>query len=487
MYLCRIKNVEQLKHISPGEFGKLLGLDRIAEARTLRDNMAEIVDQHHSMQWNCSLAKQWIEIENVNIFYVDGHVKVYSGYAATLGKKHVSRLQLCLPGTMEFWVNNSQGQPYFVVTGEVNEKMLEMFKTRIISELADNVAIKVSAHELEADPDLPRFTMVFDREGYCPEYFGELWNQQRVAVLTYRKNVKDVWAETDFKPQSIEIEGVEVRMNLAEKETTLNGVTFREVRKLTESGHQTSIITTNKKLSLILVAIYMFSRWTQENFFKYLIKEYDLDRIVQYIVNKIDDKVEIVNPKYSKLTTTLKKTREKISRRQANLYQIVNENVISDADKTEGNIKKQIAIKTEILLLQKQENQLITERKKHKYRISIQEMEPKARYTKLDEESKLFQNIIKMLCYRAETNFATLLAVDYKKKVNEMRALTKSLIKSRVNIIPDEINKILTIELFSLSTRRDNKAAEKICALLNDTETIFPGTDLKLFFKLATI
>ena len=36
MVLCRIKNVEQLKHESPGEMGKLLGLDRVAEARCLR-------------------------------------------------------------------------------------------------------------------------------------------------------------------------------------------------------------------------------------------------------------------------------------------------------------------------------------------------------------------------------------------------------------------------------------------------------------------
>ncbi len=57
-----------------------------------------------------------------------------------------------------------------------------------------------------------------------------------------------------------------------------------------------------------------------------------------------------------------------------------------------------------------------------------------------------------MICYRAETNFAMLLSIAYKKMVNEIRALTKSLINTNVNIIPDEKNKILTIELYSLST-----------------------------------
>lgn len=105
-------------------------------------------------------------------------------------------------------------------------------------------------------------------------------------------------------------------------------------------------------------------------------------------------------------------------------------------------------------------------------------MEEDLRYNKLDIESKLFQNIIKMICYRAETAFSVLIATDYKKKINEMRALTKSLIKTKANIIPDNSKKTLTVELYSLSNPRDNNAAEKICKILNDTETKFPGTDM---------
>ena len=44
----------------------------------------------------------------------------------------------------------------------------------------------------------------------------------------------------------------------------------------------------------------------------------------------------------------------------------------------------------------------------------------------------------------------------------------------------------LTIILYSLATPRDNLAMEKICGLLNDTETVFPGSNLTLAFKMAT-
>ena len=179
MYLCRIKNPEQLKHASPGEFGKLLGLDRIPEAKNLRKKISQIVTQQKARQWNVELARSWVENDETYFYYIDGHVKVYSGYKANLGKKHISRLKLCLPGMTEFWVNNSVGLPYFVVTGEVNEKMQQMIVEKILPELLENVAIKISDEQLQADPDLPRFTLVFDRESYSPRFFGKLWREHR--------------------------------------------------------------------------------------------------------------------------------------------------------------------------------------------------------------------------------------------------------------------------------------------------------------------
>jgi len=38
--LARIKSIEQLRYVAPGEWGKLLGLDRIPEVRTLRQKLA---------------------------------------------------------------------------------------------------------------------------------------------------------------------------------------------------------------------------------------------------------------------------------------------------------------------------------------------------------------------------------------------------------------------------------------------------------------
>jgi hypothetical protein len=109
------------------------------------------------------------------------------------------------------------------------------------------------------------------------------------------------------------------------------------------------------------------------------------------------------------------------------------------------------------------------------------------RYTTLDMEGKLFQNIIKMICYRAETVICLLLNSEIYTKQEEIRLLVKSMIKTKGDILPDYKQNTLTIKLHTQSMLRNNYALdEKLCETLTDSETIYPGTELRLIYKLAT-
>ena len=486
MYLCRIHNPEQLRHISPGEFGKLLGLDRIPEARCLRMRLKQITEQRKAEQWGMAQANTWVKAENTTIYYIDGHPKVYCGDQANLGKKHISRMKLCLPAIMEFWVNNYDGMPYFMVAGEVNEKLVEMLSDQIIPRLKQQVALPVSDQDLLDDPDLPRFTLTFDREGYSPKAFKSYWENDRIAVLTYNKNVKDKWPESEFHEFTIPVDGNEVKMELAEREIELEGMKIREVRKKSQDSHQTSILTTNRKLGITWIAIYMFARWCQENFFKYLRQEYDIDRMMYYLVKQINDGVMVVNTIYSKLTQDIKKIREKISRVQAQLFLLSEENVTSVLETSPHYLKKQITKISQLNQLNEEEQKLVEARKNQTYKIEVKNMPENTRYTKLDMEGKLFQNIVKMICYRAETTISLMVTGNVYKKQEEIRSLVKSIIKATGDIVPDYQQKTLTIKIYALATPRDNRALEKLCEVLTDSETIYPGTELKLIYKLAT-
>ena len=485
MYLRRIKNPEQLKYHSPGEFGKIMGLDRVPEAKCLRGKLKEICSQEKSEKWNMDLAGNWSSEEENEFYYIDGHVQVYTGYKAKLGKKHVSRQKLCLPGMQEFWVNNKNGMPYFYITGQVNEKLLEMLEKQIIPTLLNKMPSKYTKKELEEDPDLPRFTIVFDREAYSPVFFQKLWEEHRIAVITYRKNVKDKWDKKDFTEYTVDIEGNETKMKLCEKNVELNNVFMREIRRLS-GDHQTSVITTNKKLSIFMVAFYMFSRWTQENFFKYLRQDYDFDRLLQYAVEQIDKDFVVNNPEYNNITYKLSKLREKISRRKAVLYELQEKNLKDDLDKANEYLKKQIKFREELKILEDQEKTILEKRSQIPSQMTIKDMPDNIKYNKLNIESKRFQNIIKMICYRAETSCANLLSANFNKSINEKRAVVKSIINSTADIVPDYKNNQLNINIYSQASPRMNRTIENIIETVNATETKYPGTNLMLNFKIAT-
>ena len=74
------------------------------------------------------------------------------------------------------------------------------------------------------------------------------------------------------------------------------GFRMREVRRLCDDGHQTSVVTTRRELALETVALRMFSRWQQENFFRYMRHEFALDHLPTTAVEPADPLRSVPNP-----------------------------------------------------------------------------------------------------------------------------------------------------------------------------------------------
>jgi hypothetical protein len=494
--LLRIKDVEQSKLHNPGEMGKLIGYDRIPEVKKLRGMIGELTNAGKCEDWGKSLSMRWMNEEEPELYYVDGHMQVYYGYLAELGKKHVSRQRLCLAGMAEFWVNSSKGLPFFFITAEVNEKMIEMLETEIIPRLLElHVVSEEQQKRMDENPDYPLFTLVFDREAYSPALFKKLWNEHRIAVLTYRKNVKDDWEEAEFEEVKVDVRLGETVMKLHEKETVLDGYCMREVRRLSSNGHQASIITNNRILTVALVACYMFGRWVQENFFRFLRQEYAFDKIIKYAIDEIDNSVMVVNREYSNIQYDIKRCREKIYRLKAGIYKYSqkvlqeNDSKIPDdkAKTTDVWFQKALELTEKVQSVEQELNLLIEKRKGIKYKIPVGDMPENERYTKLHQESKYLMNIIKMICYRAETALANKLAPHFSRKDDEIRALVKAITHLSIDMIPDYENSLLNITLYPLSNLRSQQALANIIDDINATNTVYPGTSLVMRFKLTAM
>jgi hypothetical protein len=250
MALCRIKTVEQLQYEAPGELGKLMGLDRVPEVRCLRNKLSQLSENNVPEIWAGMLSGQWLQAadELTGTLYVDGHVRLYHGKQTKLPRRYVSRQRLCLRGTTDYWVNDALGLPFFCVERPIDHGMLEALKSDIVPRLLQDVPNQPNEEELKAAPYRCRFVIIFDREGYSPVFFKEMWQKHRIACITYHKYPKEAWCEKEFSDQQVTLpRGESVSMKLAERGSWIgdkkNGLWVREIRKLTDSGHQTSLIS----------------------------------------------------------------------------------------------------------------------------------------------------------------------------------------------------------------------------------------------------
>ena len=495
MALARIGSLEQLRYVSAGEWGNLLGLDRVPEVRTLREKLKLLcAEVGQAARWNAALAREWIAQHDPEqapglAFYIDGHVRVYHGALTKLPRHYVPRERFYLRATVDYWVNALDGQPFFYVNKEVDHGLVQAMRGDILPWLEANVPASAEHQgRMAADPLVPRFTVIFDREGYSPDLFLELRND-RIAALTYHRYPEgEDWRAEEFQEQTVKlVSGETVRMKLAERGTHVGkrpGLWVREVRKLAADGHQVSIVSTNFGGDAASQAVALMARWSQENFFKYMREHFGLDGLVQYGTEEIPATVTVLNPAWRELDREVRKKQAELKHYQKlqqniGLTQPLSEPTVRHYEQHQGQCQEHIE------QLQPALDQLKQRRKLTPRQIPVKDLPEADRFTRLRKERKYFLDTIKMIAYRAETSMASTLR-EKLKRTDDARALLRQIDNTEVDLIPDLSAKTLTVCLHHLTQAAHDAAVRYLCEELTATETAFPGTDLRLVYKLGS-
>ncbi len=488
--LVRCPSVEQTRYQAPGEWGKLLGLDRLPEVRTLRQKIALLCGREgQAAQWQSQLAKEWMEGASsevadeagLGLFYVDGHVRVYHGSLGPLPRQYVARQKLRLRGTVDYWVNGLGGEPFFVVTQALHEGLIAALRQQVVPRLLAD-APQPDAAKLAADPQRVRFTIVFDREGFSPKLFAEL-KAQGIGVLTYHKYLGEPWPAEEFSARSVRlVSGEVVEREWAERGTCLsNGLWVREVRARSADGSQSSILSTNLRLELIQMGSLMPARWSQENFLKYMREHFGLDRLIEYGTIPLPETTSVVNPVHRKVDQQIRRERARLQRFQAQFgaHALPPQATVEQLQKFEqegGQLQEQIQKQTALI------EQMKKERGQLRRKVPLKDLPEAERYRQLCPESKHFIDTIKMIAYRAESALAGELR-EHLAREDDARALLRRIFLTPADLRPDYQSKTLTVELHRLGSPLQDAAVAKLCQELTATETCFPTTELKLIYR----
>jgi hypothetical protein len=486
MALVRVRSLEALRYEPPGEWGQLVGLDRIPEVRTLRQKLGQLCHPAGvATRWSSQLAREWMaaQPDHDGVYYADGHVRVYHGKLTALPRRYVARQKLCLRGTTDYWINALDGRPFFLVSRPVDPGLIEVLRTEIVPRLLADAPGQPTAAALAEDALLHRFTLVFDRAGYSPEFFAEQ-KAQRVAVITYHKFPGEDWPEAEFTSQPLTLaNGEQVTLSLAERGTCLsNGLWVREIRQREDNGHQVSVLATDYRSELRPIAVRMFARWTQENFLKYMREHYAIDRLVEHGTEPLPETTLVVNPAWRKLDSQIRRE-QALRERDHAAFGALNLSATPEPPELEAWQQQKARLYQTITARQTRLEELKAQRKKAPRHLTLKELPPAEQFPRLRAERKHFVDTIKLVAYRTETALVGTVR-EALARSDDGRALVRELMRTTADLLPDLQQKTLTVCLHPLPSRLQDKAVRHLAEELTATETVFPGTDLRLVFKL---
>ncbi len=486
LFLARVRNPEALRHEAPGEWGAVLGLDRCPEAKTLRRKIRALAaDVQQVRNWQDALAQAWLQDQPdlTATLSVDGHVKVYTGRKGRLPKHFVSRQKLCLAASTSYWVNVLGGEPLLCLHKDLDPRMTQALEHDILPALERLGLPGPEAPDLTAGRDArPALTLVFDREGWSPALFTRL-ARRGIAVLTWHKGFKgEDWPTPEFRTVEVPLHGPGATRartaRLAERRIRLpGGPEVRQIRRLLDSGRQVPLVTTNFHMTMEQAAGALFSRGSQENFFKTMREEFNLDALAVHGLVELDPEARVVNPARRTLEREISRLRSRLGTLRNRI-----------ADRLRGTpaaaaVAAARRLQAESEALEAERDTLTRRRQAVPGHIKVAELEAHDRLDALPSGEKLLLDIIRMIAYRAETRMMAAVAGAQGRKQRPRRSLS-ALFHSDADIIPEPDDGILRVRILGTASDAGDDAIRGLLDELNQTRTSFPGTGLRMVYEL---
>ena len=240
----------------------------------------------------------------------------------------------------------------------------------------------------------------------------------------------------------------------------------RQVTRLDPAtGHQTQILTTRTDLDSTGVAAAMFSRWREENLFRFM-RPRGLDAMDSYAKVPDDPARLVPNPAKTTMRKQLTAARADLAAAKTNNISAALDHKpaptapIEDAEATLAELKATNAtIPAKVAL-----------------------GTIRADAVRLNDKRKRLHDAIRMATWNAESALARALGPHYARAEDEAHSLLAETFASPADleIVGDELH----VRVDALSAPRRSRAIAALCTELNNTATLYPGTELRLVYTV---
>ena len=475
---------EGATRVPPGALGRVLGLDRAPEVKTIRRKLGELAAAGQAAELVMALARRHAAArpDALGFLYADGHARVYSG-TRTVQKTHVARLKFPAPATMETWVTDQDGDPVFMVVAEPSDSLAGELR-RLLPDLRQVVGAGRPV------------TVCFDRGGWSPALFADI-TAAGFGLLTWRKGpAPDLPAETFTtvactddrgRRHEYDLAGTTVELGISDGPRKGQTVTLRQVtRRVPAKGggtRQIHVLTSRDDLAAGEVCWRMTSRWREENYFRYARTHFALDALDSHAAAPDDPDRMVPNPAKKTAAARIRAAGQAITAaetaRDAALLKLRSPAPGQAAYLTNQVINALDApVEAAYLELEQAEQAAAAV----PARVRLGALSPDM--ARLEAEVKQITHAIRMAAYNAETALARALDGHYARAGDEAYALVREALTGSGDICPG--NGQLLIRLDPLTAPRRTQALAALCDQLSQAQARYPGTDLVLRYEVKS-
>jgi transposase len=473
---------EGATRVPPAALGRVLGLDRAPEVKTIRRKLGELAAAGKASELIMALARRHAAArpQALGFLCVDGHARAYYG-TRNVQKMHIARLKFPAPATEETWVTDQDGDPVFMVAAEPSESLAGELR-RLLPQLRQVVG------------DGRRVTVCFDRGGWSPALFADITGAG-FDLLTWRKGpAPDVQADEFTTITCADDRGREHAYDLADTTITLTisegprkgqTVSLRQVTRRVAARHgatrQIHALTTRTDLAAGEVCWRLTSRWREENYFRYARTHFALDALDSYAAAPDDPDRKVPNPAKKAAAAQVRHTEILAAaagaQRDTSLAALRNPAPGQPVTITNQMINALDApVEAAWRELQAAQDAAAVV----PARIRLGEIAPDM--VRLEAEVKQITHAIRMAACNAETALARALDGCYARAGDEAYALVREALVTSGDIIPG--NGELLIRLDPLSAPRRTQALAALCSQLSQACACYPGTGLVLRYDV---
>jgi transposase-like protein len=473
---------EGATRVPPGALGRVLGLDRAPEVKTIRRKLGELAAAGQAAGLVMALARRHAAArpQALGFLYVDGHARAYYG-TRNVQKTHVARLKFPAPATMETWITDSDGDPVFMVVAEPSESLAGELK-RLLPQLRDVAG------------EGRRVTVCFDRGGWSPALFADIIDAG-FDLLTWRKGpAPDVpagefttvtCADDRGREHEYDLAGTAVELAINEGARKGQTVSLRQVsRRVPARGggtRQIHALSTRRDLPAGEVCWRLSSRWREENYFRYARTRFALDALDSHAAAPDDPERLVPNPAKKAAAAQVRRAEARAAaaetERDAQLLELRSPapgQPVTITNQMLNQLNAPVEAAWRELEAAEQAAAAIPAR------IRLGDLAPDM--IRLETEVKQITHAIRMAAYNAETTLARALDGQYARAEDEAYALIREALGTSGDIIPSDGQ--LLVRLDPLTAPRRTQALAALCDQLTQAAARYPGTDLNLRYEV---